>query len=239
MGAGVQAVPHPFSLYDTVPPPRKQNSPYQSRAELLAQKIGDYAVPNPAAGRREKSVRSDSSPHPFSQHTTASLPRTASSNYVEVSFGAPRNPPTSRSQAQPSNVMYALLEKAHKKKDRESTASNDSALSTSSAHSNSPGPSSRHASQRNSPQPRGVQQSSPLHHQQQRHQHKPLANVHSHVPEAKVHKDLPGYAMLVKIHTLLQSHSNEELVYHLTRADATCFMLAPRPGEDANVWKER
>jgi hypothetical protein len=54
-----------------------------------------------------------------------------------------------------------------------------------------------------------------------------------------VHKSLPGYAMLVKIHTLLQSHSNEELVYHLTRADATCFMLAPRPGEDTNVWKDR
>lgn len=248
-GADVQAAaPHPFSLYDTVPPPRKQNSPYQSRAELLAQKMGDYAIPNPAAGKRQKPARSDSSPHPFSQqHNTASLPRTASSNYVEVSFGTPRNPPSSRSQAQqPSNVMYTILDKARKKKDRDSTASNDSALSTSSTHSNSPAPSSssRHASQRNSPQPRGLQQqqSSPLHHNQHHHhqpQHKPLANVHSHVPEAKVHKSLPGYAMLVKIHTLLQSHSNEELVYHLTRADATCFMLAPRPGEDANVWKER
>ena len=240
---GSAAAPHPFSLYDTVPPPRKQNSPYQSRAELLAQKIGDYAVPNPAARKREKTPgHSDSSPHPFSQYAAASLPRTASSNYVEVSFGTPRNAPTSRSQAQPSNVMYAILDKARKKKDRESTASNDSALSTSSTHSGSPGPSSRHVTQRNSPQPQGVQQSSPLHQQQQqqqRHQHKSLANVHSHVPEAKVHKSLPGYAMLVKIHTLLQSHSNEELVYHLTRADATCFMLAPRPGEDANVWKER
>ena len=230
------AAPHPFSLYDTVPPPRKQNSPYQSRAELLAQKMGDYAVPNPAARKREMPPRSESSPHPFSQHVSASLPRNASSNYVQVSFGTPRGGATiSRSQAQTDNVMYAILDKARRKKDRQSTASNDSALSTSSTHSGSPGPSSQ-VTQRQSPQHRV--QSSPRH-QNQQPQHKPLANVHSHVPEAKVHKSLPGYAMLVKVHTLLQSHSNEELVYHLTRADATSFMLAPRPGEDTSVWRER
>lgn len=242
-------IPHPFSLYDTVPPPRKQNSPYQSRAELLAQKVNDYATPNPSAGKREKLVHSDSSPHPFSQSMT--MPRTRSgTNYVQVSFGPPHEgTPSSSSQSQApkphgENVMYAILDKARRKKDRESTTSNDSALSTGSNHSGSPAPSSsRSSSNRNSPQ---VQQSSSSkhhhhhHHHQQHHQtQKALANVHSHIPEAKVHKSLPGYAMLVKIHTLLQSHSNKEIVYHLTRADATSFMLAPRPGEDARVWQER
>ena len=237
------AIPHPFSLYDVVPPTRKQNSPYQSRAELLAQKMGDYATPNPSAGRRENYSRSESTPHPFSQSVT--LPRNSSgSNYIQVSFGTPRGgtPASSRGQTpttaptQGESAMYALLDKARRKKDRESTASNDSALSTGSTHSGSPAPSSH----RNSPQAQSsnTHHHHHHHHKQQQH-HKPLANVHSHIPEAKVHKSLPGYAMLVKIHTLLQSHSNEELVYHLTRADATCFMLAPRPGEDTSVWRER
>ena len=233
------ASPHPFSVYDTVPPPRKHTTPYQSRAELLAQKMHDYATPNPSTRKREVPSHSDSSPHPFSQYpASSSLPRSGTaSNYVQVTFGTPRSGTTIRSQAsgaaQNDSVMYALLEKARRKKDRDSTASNDSALSTGSTHSGSPGPSSSHlSSHKSSPQ---VQSSGSHSHTQ----HKPLANVHSHIPEAKVHKNLPGYSLLVKVHTLLQSHSNEDLVYHLTRADAACFMLAPRPGEDAKVWKER
>ena len=63
--------------------------------------------------------------------------------------------------------------------------------------------------------------------------------LHSHSTSAKVHKGLPGYEALVKVHTLLQSNSNEELAYHMTRTDAVCFMLAPRPAEDKDIWKER
>ena len=63
--------------------------------------------------------------------------------------------------------------------------------------------------------------------------------LHSHAPSAKVHKSLPGYDVLVKAHTVLQNHSNDELAYHMTRTDAVCFLLAPRPGEDKDIWRER
>ena len=56
---------------------------------------------------------------------------------------------------------------------------------------------------------------------------------------ANVPKGLPGYDMLVKLHSILSHHSKEELAYHLTRADAVAFLLTPRPGEDKEVWKER
>ena len=43
-------------------------------------------------------------------------------------------------------------------------------------------------------------------------------------------QDLPGY---------LFSFSAEELALHLTKADAVCFLLAPRPGENEELWQNR
>ena len=40
---------------------------------------------------------------------------------------------------------------------------------------------------------------------------------------------LPGYEALDRAHTILQGHSNNELAFHMTRADAVCFLLASRP----------
>lgn len=122
---------------------------------------------------------------------------------------------TSRHRSQTDAHVYARPENPRNKKlNRASTASNDSALSTSS-----------HSSTSSTPQPPVVPKSSLL--------------VHSHAPSAKVHRDLPGYDALVKVHTLLQGHSNKQLAYHLTRSDAAQFLLAPRPGEDESVWKDR
>ena len=202
--------PHPFSTYDSVP--IKNTSPYQSRAEILAQKYS--STPNPAIGGKShtKVGRQESSPHPFSQYSSIHY---ASIDHLSRQSSVPTG--VRGSSAQPMKVstdpvLYAIPDLGKRKKDRESTASNDSALSTASSQS-SPGPSHLVGTS--------------------------LANIHSHAPAAKVHRSLPGYDMLVKLHTVMQSHSNEELAYHLTRADATCFMLSPRPGEDTGVWKDR
>ena len=50
---------------------------------------------------------------------------------------------------------------------------------------------------------------------------------------------LPGYEALDRAHTILQGHSNNELAFHVTRADAVCFLLTPRPAEDKKIWKQR
>ncbi len=140
------------------------------------------------------------------------------SQYGSMQKSSPPNRPsyeTTRQRSQTDAHVYVRPEKPKNKKlNRASTASNDSALSTSS-----------HSSTSSTPQPPSVPKSSLL--------------IHSHAPSAKVHRDLPGYEALVKVHTLLQSHSNKQLAYHLTRSDATQFLLAPRPGEDESVWKDR
>ena len=63
--------------------------------------------------------------------------------------------------------------------------------------------------------------------------------LQSHTSSMQRRKSLPGYEALDRAHTILQGHSNNELAFHMTRADAVCFMLAPRPAEDKKIWKQR
>ena len=219
--------PHPYTLYDTVPsgrreatPPSQQDaSPYHSRADVLAQRLQvqvdpTYSIPKPSASKRATSR------HPIS-------------NYVTIQFSDQDTHPSTVSRAPDSSpdnpahipikntdpVLYAQPDKSRlNSRTRELSSSNDSLLSggsgshASGSHSNSPAP-SKH-----------VIGSSLL---------------HSHTPSAKVHRSLPGYEALVKAHTILQNHSSDELAYHMTRTDAVSFMLAPRPGEDQGVWRDR
>ena len=75
--------PHPFSTYDTVQSTSQaQVSPYQSRAEILAQKLQPEPTPTTSSSSQptqQRLNRVDSSPHPFARHSTHSLPRQASS----------------------------------------------------------------------------------------------------------------------------------------------------------------
>lgn len=191
---------------------QKKKSPQSSRESSPYQSRADYL-----AGRAPREVSNyaqikfdDSSPHPFSQY--ASIQRNSSPNVLTSRDTSPRQ----RSQTEAH--IYARSEKPRNKKlDRSSTASNDSALSTTSSQSSN--------SNSSTPQPPTTPQSTLL--------------LHSHAPSAKVHRDLPGYEALVKVHTILQSHSNKQLVYHLTRADAVNFLLSPRPGEEDSVWRDR
>ena len=169
----------------------RNTSPYQSRAELLANRVhGDsnYATPSPGVGYARIKF-ADSPPHPFSQY--ASIQKHTPSSSSSSREGSPQN---SRNESH----LYARPDKSVKKKYRISTASNDSALSANSSHSSSPAPVPSHP-------------------------HTVLANVHSHAPSAKVHRELPGYDALVKIHSLLQSHSNKQLAYHLERTFLPCL----------------
>ena len=173
-------------------------SPYQSRADLLAGRASVESSPNSSVNYARIKIE-DSSPHPFSQY--ASIQKSGSSSLSSSRESSPRP----RVLVEP----HTRSDHQRKMKDRSSTASNDSTLSTNSSHSSS-----------------SVNQQSSL-------------LVHSHAPSAKVHRQLPGYETLVKVHTILQSHSNKQLVYHLTRADAVSFLLAPRPGEEESIWRDR
>ena len=248
--------PHPFALYDIVPPGRREatppykqeTSPYQSRADVLANRTPSeptYSIPNPSANSRRPAA------HPISNYATIQFPAQSSAtathghasstdSHSHTSNTLGRAPqvssagiPVVNSQVpikQTDTTLYALPDKSRLKaqehspkgsrsralgaKSRELSSSNDSLLSnTSSTHSASPA------------HKRVIGSS--------------LVRGHSHSTSAKVHKDLPGYEALVKVHTLLQNHSNDELAYHMTRTDAVCFMLAPRPAEDRDIWKER
>ncbi len=195
------SVPHPFSTYDTIPKVKAKSSPYQSRAEVLAQKLqGDYATPSrlqPPGADQSRMSRVESSPHPFSHYATVqTFPRKSSSPSFrhQTSAGPPPSTPapvpTATSvQGDSLTVTYAQL----RTRSRESTHSGEE-----SGHS-SPGL----------------------------------------VFSSKVLKGLPGYSALVKLHALLGAHTNEDLAYHLTKADAVCFLITPRVGEDMGVWKDR
>lgn len=212
--------PHPFALYDIVPrrevtPPRKQEAgPYQSRAEVLSQRLQadpTYSTPNPSANSKR----------PRSAHPVT--------NYATIQFPRQSNPPSTHDHAHPTTshspgpqhvpitqtdtTLYSLPNKSRlSAKTRELNSSNDSLIS---------GASGSHS---NSPTPKHVMGAS---------------LIRSHTPSLKVHKSLPGYEALVKAHTILQNNSNDELAYHMTRTDAVNFLLAPRPGEDRDIWKER
>ena len=191
---GSKPSPHPFSVYDTIPKASKVTTQYQSRAEVLAQKLqleSNYATPTP----RPSLSRLESSPHPFSHYATVqTFPRQSSSPSVVAQR-------TSYVPSTQTNTTYTLPHRPPKElresttiKNRQSTASN----SNGSGHS-SPGLS------------------------------------HS----SKVLKGLPGYEALVDLHSLLGNYTNEDLAFHLTKADAVCFLLTPRAGEDLSMWRER
>lgn len=176
------ASPHPFSMYDVIPASRKDTNPYQSRAEILAQKLQSeptYSTPRPQQSdpyQRGGLARTESSPHPFPQTAPNHLPRQLST---------------------PSQVVAKLP-----------IQQRDSLLTV-------PETSCRNREAI-------LSRSSP-------------GLTHPY----KVLKGLPGYEALVKLHSLLGAYTTEELAYHLTRADAVCFLLVPRVGEDEEVWKNR
>lgn len=44
---------------------------------------------------------------------------------------------------------------------------------------------------------------------------------------------------IADIPSFLKEFSNDEVAMHLTKADAVCFLLTPRPGEDHDLWTNR
>lgn len=44
---------------------------------------------------------------------------------------------------------------------------------------------------------------------------------------------------LGEIPSFLKEYTNDEIAIHLTKADAVCFLLTPRPGEDYKLWQNR
>ena len=186
------ASPHPFSLYDIIPATQKDTNPYQSRAELLAQKLQlevTSSTPKPQHSdpyqTRAELHRADSSPNPF--------PNVGNSQHP-----FPRQYSTPAVAKRPSSMLSTQGDASGSempRRNREFYVSGNNVVSS-----------------RSSP---GLTQAS------------------------KVPKGLPGYDALVKLHALLGAHKTEELAYHLTRADAVCFLLAPRVGEDEGVWKNR
>ena len=59
---------------------------------------------------------------------------------------------------------------------------------------------------------------------------RPASMISRNVRSPQTISDVPGF---------LKEFTNEEIAMHLTKADAVCFLLAPRPGEDFNLWKNR
>ena len=231
--------------YDIVPPGRREatshaatiergtSAPYQSRAEILAQKMRQgepsYAIPNTLASRLLANTSPQQSSINYStvifphQNQAPSAGGSALSHSVSSQSASPASTNSSaitsekgRLSSAPETALYAMPKKLRPHSGTASqdlSSSNDSLLSaTSSSMSLSPAAKRRVIGS---------------------------SLVHSHTPSTKVHRNLPGYEALVKAHTILQNHSNEELAYHMTRTDAVCFMLAPRPGEDKNIWRER
>ena len=65
------------------------------------------------------------------------------------------------------------------------------------------------------------------------------SQLQSHTPARNQVRSFPGHEALEWAHTILLSHSNDELASHMTRADAVRFLLAPMLGEDNIAWKKR
>ena len=42
-----------------------------------------------------------------------------------------------------------------------------------------------------------------------------------------------------EVPAFLKEFTNDEIAMHLTKADAVCFLLSPRPGENADLWQNR
>ena len=249
---------------EATPPQKQETTPYQSRADVMAQRLlsePTYSTPNPSlSSQRPASARPLTNyatiQFPMQHnHSASSLPSThdhthlagslvpdpqksshvpgpqhstngsqhSSHNPSPLSSHNPSPQLSSRVPLpqQPSHIpitqtdttLYSLPNKKSRKT-QELHSSSDSLLSSGSHHTN-------HS---NSPTPKHVMGAS---------------LIRSHSTSLKVHKGLPGYETLVKAHTILQNNSNDELAYHMTRTDAMTFLLAPRPGEDRGIWKER
>ena len=52
-------------------------------------------------------------------------------------------------------------------------------------------------------------------------------------------KNIKPPQAIAEIPSFLKEFSNDEVAIHLTKADAVCFLLAPRPGEDHELWMNR
>ena len=109
--------PHPFSVYDTIQTSPVRVSPYQSRAEVLAQKLqldSQSRTPSSSSSSHQRINRTDSSPHPFSnRYSTHSLPRQVSSPLKMDGISEETITPPSLEQ---SNLkMNSLPDRAHRR----------------------------------------------------------------------------------------------------------------------------
>ena len=204
--------PHPFSTYDTIPSSAQARAnPYQSRAEVLAQKLQLEAAVAARAGSptsHPRLHRMESSPHSFStaRYSTHSLPRHSSTPHTmagisEETTTAPQVTSTTPTPQQPDLKMHHSLPDRARRRSQTVHDTSRSSLVTDGRSANKVG--------------RGQSAAE------------------------RVPKNLPGYDVLVSLHDTLSQSTEMELASHLTRADAVAFLLTPRPGEDKEVWKER
>lgn len=211
---------HPVSNYATIQFPVRTSAPSTHGHASSTNSSPLHGHTSNTLGRQSSTPNSGI---PAPQLVTSQVPikQTDTTLYAHPNKSRSKASPKSRTKAQQSPKSRTKSREQSPKntksrtldaKTRELSSSNDSLLSsTSGSHSTSPAPKHVIGS----------------------------SLVHSHATSAKVHKELPGYEALVKVHTILQNHSNDELAYHMTRTDAVCFMLAPRPAEDKDIWKER
>ena len=207
----VSMSPHPFSMYDTIQSSGQQArvSPYQSRAEVLVQRLqsdtSPRSSPSPSSSSSSSAhprlSRAESSPHHYSsRYSTHSLPRHTSSPLVMDGISeevTPTQPPAHQQQS--DGKMNSLPNRVRRR-----------------VHTP---PRSGLAREGHSIGKGGV--------------------GGGKAASERVPTSLPGYEILVSLHETLSRSSDMELAFHLTRADAVAFLLTPRPGEDKEVWKER
>ena len=65
------------------------------------------------------------------------------------------------------------------------------------------------------------------------------ATTSPYAPRPTLAKTSKTPQTLQELSGYLNSFSAEELALHLTKADAVCFLLAPRPGENEELWQNR
>jgi hypothetical protein len=64
-------------------------------------------------------------------------------------------------------------------------------------------------------------------------------STYSTRPASVIAKNAKAPKSINEVSPFLKEFTNEEIAMHLTKADAVCFLIAPRPGEDINLWKNR
>ena len=103
--------PHPFSVYDTAQSTPTRVNPYQSRAEILAQKLQSEPTRASSPPSHQHLNRVESSPHPFAHHSTHSLPRQASSPLTMAGISEEATTPNS----QPDAKMHSLPDRVRRR----------------------------------------------------------------------------------------------------------------------------